>query len=103
MNVAEFVMEFLAERMAVGDVFMVSGGGIMYLVDALAVRASPGYWCNYHETGECDRRRGIRPIARHPRGVPGDDGAGGRERAIGDRGRLGGLDPGDRHFGTGTA
>ncbi len=48
MNVADMVVEFLAQR-GVRDVFMVSGGGIMYLTDALGRAGSPRYWCNYHE------------------------------------------------------
>lgn len=48
MNVADAVVRFLAEH-GVGDVFMVSGGGIMYLTDALGRAGSPRYWCNYHE------------------------------------------------------
>jgi acetolactate synthase I/II/III large subunit len=48
MNVADTVVRFLAEH-GVDDVFMVSGGGIMYLTDALGRAGTPRYWCNYHE------------------------------------------------------
>lgn len=48
MNVADVVIQFLAAR-GVGDVFLVSGGGIMYLTDALGRAGTPRYWCNYHE------------------------------------------------------
>jgi acetolactate synthase I/II/III large subunit len=48
MIVADAVVEFL-ERHGVGDVFMVTGGGIMYLTDALGRAGSPRFWCNYHE------------------------------------------------------
>ena len=48
MNVSDFVVRFLAEH-GVSDVFMVSGGGIMYLTDALGRAGAPRYWCNYHE------------------------------------------------------
>ena len=48
MNVADAVVEFLAEH-GVDDVFLVSGGGIMYLTDALGRAKTPRYWCNYHE------------------------------------------------------
>jgi len=47
-NVSEAIVEFLA-RHGVNDVFMVSGGGIMYLTDALGRAGLPRYWCNYHE------------------------------------------------------
>ena len=48
MNVAEYVMRFLADRQ-VRDLFMVSGGGIMYLADAVGRAGTPRFWCNYHE------------------------------------------------------
>ena len=48
MNVAEYVMQFLAGR-GVNDLFMVSGGGIMYLADAVGSPGTPKFWCNYHE------------------------------------------------------
>lgn len=48
MNVAEYVVQFLAER-GVKDVFLVSGGGIMYLTDAVGNAPDMRYWCNYHE------------------------------------------------------
>jgi acetolactate synthase I/II/III large subunit len=47
-NVADAVVRFLAGH-GVRDVFMVSGGGILYLTDALGRAESPRYWCNYHE------------------------------------------------------
>ena len=48
MNVAEYVVRFLADR-GVSDVFLVSGGGIMYLTDAVGRAGTPRFWCNYHE------------------------------------------------------
>ena len=48
MNVSDAVVQFLAEH-GVGDLFMVSGGGIMYLTDAVGRAGTPRYWCNYHE------------------------------------------------------
>jgi acetolactate synthase-1/2/3 large subunit len=47
-NVAEYVFERIAEA-GVKDVFMVSGGGCMYLVDALGRNDRLRYWCNHHE------------------------------------------------------
>ena len=46
-SVADYVFERVAEE-GVKDVFMVSGGGIMYLCDALG-NSNLRYWCNYHE------------------------------------------------------
>ncbi|MFM0152678.1 thiamine pyrophosphate-binding protein [Paraburkholderia sediminicola] len=48
MNVSDVVIRFLEER-GIGKVFMLSGGGIMYLLDALGKSKKLGYVCNYHE------------------------------------------------------
>jgi acetolactate synthase-1/2/3 large subunit len=48
MNVSDVVMEFL-EKKGIGKIFLLSGGGIMYLLDALGKREKLGYVCNYHE------------------------------------------------------
>jgi acetolactate synthase-1/2/3 large subunit len=48
MNAAEYVFTRLAEQ-GVRDVFMVSGGGIMHLTDALGRNPDLKYWCNHHE------------------------------------------------------
>jgi acetolactate synthase-1/2/3 large subunit len=47
-NVAEYVFARLAAQ-GVRDVFMVSGGGIMHLTDALGRNPDLTYWCNHHE------------------------------------------------------
>ncbi len=47
MRLADYVMQFL-EKLNVNHVFMLSGGGIMYLVDALG-RSSIDYVCCHHE------------------------------------------------------
>ncbi len=47
-SVADYVFQQVAEQ-GVKDVFMVSGGGIMYLCDALGRSPTLRYWCNYHE------------------------------------------------------
>jgi acetolactate synthase-1/2/3 large subunit len=47
-NVSDLIIQFLADH-GVRDVFMVSGGGIMYLTDALGRAGSLRFWCNYHE------------------------------------------------------
>lgn len=48
MSVSDYVFQRVAQE-GVRDVFMVSGGGIMYLVDALGRSNDLRYWCNYHE------------------------------------------------------
>ncbi|WP_250499856.1 thiamine pyrophosphate-binding protein [Caballeronia sp. GAWG1-5s-s] len=47
-SVSDYVFQRVAEA-GVKDVFMVSGGGIMYLCDALGRSDKLRYWCNYHE------------------------------------------------------
>jgi acetolactate synthase I/II/III large subunit len=48
MNVSDQVMVHLAAR-GVTDVFAISGGGVMYLVDALGQNEDLRFWCDYHE------------------------------------------------------
>lgn len=48
MKVSDYVIDFLAAR-GVTDIFTVSGGGIMHLVDSLGRRPGVRYVCNYHE------------------------------------------------------
>lgn len=48
MRVADYVAEFL-ERQGVSKIFMLSGGGMMHLMDALGRRKELGYVCNHHE------------------------------------------------------
>lgn len=47
-SVSDYVFQRVAEA-GVKDVFMVSGGGIMYLCDALGRNKDLRYVCNYHE------------------------------------------------------
>lgn len=47
-RVADYIFEFLA-RSGVTDVFVISGGGNMHLVDALGRNKRLKYWCSHHE------------------------------------------------------
>lgn len=47
-SVSDYIFEQVAKA-GVHDVFMVSGGGIMYLCDALGRSPDLRSWCNYHE------------------------------------------------------
>lgn len=47
-SVSDYIFQRIAQE-GVRDVFMVSGGGIMYLCDALGRSKDLRYWCNYHE------------------------------------------------------
>ncbi|MGZ5004554.1 MAG: thiamine pyrophosphate-binding protein [Chthoniobacterales bacterium] len=48
MKVSDYVIDFLVKR-GVGDIFMVTGGGIMHLVDSVGRHAGMRYICNNHE------------------------------------------------------
>lgn len=48
MLLSDYVIQFLADR-GIRDTFLVSGGGIMYLMDSLARNPAVRYHCNYHE------------------------------------------------------
>ena len=48
MKVSDYVTDFLVRR-GVSDIFMVTGGGIMHLVDSVGRQAGLRYVCNYHE------------------------------------------------------
>ena len=47
-KVSDFVARFLMEQ-GIEDLFLVSGGGIMHLLDSVGRQAGLRYWCNYHE------------------------------------------------------
>lgn len=47
-SVSDYIFERIYKE-KVRDVFMVSGGGIMHLTDALYRNSKLRYWCNYHE------------------------------------------------------
>jgi len=48
MLLSDYVIQFLADK-GIRDTFLVSGGGIMYLMDSLARNPGVRYYCNYHE------------------------------------------------------
>jgi len=48
MKVSDYVIDFLVQR-GVNDIFTVTGGGIMHLVDSLGRRPGVRYICNFHE------------------------------------------------------
>src|SRR5947207_607769 len=48
MLLSDYVIQFLAAK-GIRDIFLVSGGGIMYLLDSLARNPEVHYYCNYHE------------------------------------------------------
>jgi acetolactate synthase-1/2/3 large subunit len=48
MKLSDFVMQFLVEK-DIRTIFLVSGGGIMHLVDSVGKNPNIHYYCNYHE------------------------------------------------------
>ncbi|HNX95056.1 MAG TPA: thiamine pyrophosphate-binding protein, partial [Holophaga sp.] len=47
-KVSDYVARFLVEH-GIHDIFLVSGGGIMHLLDSVGRQDGLRYWCNYHE------------------------------------------------------
>lgn len=47
-RVSDFVIKFLVEK-GIRDIFLVSGGGIMYMLDSVGKNPDMNYYCNYHE------------------------------------------------------
>lgn len=48
MKVSDYVARFLVEN-GIHDLFLVSGGAIMHLLDSVGRQDGLRYWCNYHE------------------------------------------------------
>lgn len=48
-RVADYVAAFVSERLGVDTVFLVSGGGMMFLSDGLAMNGAIKVVCNHHE------------------------------------------------------
>lgn len=47
-KLSDYVIQFLVDR-GIGDIFLVSGGGIMHLLDSVGRNPGINYYCNYHE------------------------------------------------------
>ena len=54
MLLSDYVIDFLA-RKDIRDVFLVSGGGIMYLLDSVGRSKDVRYYCSYHEQAAAGR------------------------------------------------
>lgn len=61
MLLSDFVIDFIA-RKGVKHVFMVSGGGGMYLIDSLGRRKDVEYICNHHEQASAMAAEGYQRI-----------------------------------------
>ncbi len=48
MKLSDYVVQFLVEN-GIKDIFLVSGGGIMHLVNSVGKNSDMTYYCNYHE------------------------------------------------------
>ena len=49
MKLSDYVVQTLIEDYGVRDIFLVSGGGIMHLLDSVGSHAGVRYYCTYHE------------------------------------------------------
>lgn len=47
-RLSDYLVDFLVRR-EIKDIFTVSGGGILHLLDAVGLHQGMNYWCNYHE------------------------------------------------------
>src|SRR5258707_158080 len=47
-KLSDYVIDFLVAR-GIQDLFLVSGGGIMHLLDSVGRNPGMRYYCNYHE------------------------------------------------------
>ncbi len=47
-KVSDYIVKFLVKK-GIRDIFLVSGGGIMHLVDSVGKNPDMRYYCNYHE------------------------------------------------------
>jgi acetolactate synthase I/II/III large subunit len=65
MTVSEYVMKFLVDK-GICDVFMVSGGAIVHLMDALGRNKDLNYFCNYHEQTSAICAEGYARVAKRP-------------------------------------
>jgi len=61
MQLSDYVMEFLAQK-NVKHIFMVSGGGGMFLIDSLGRRKDMDYVCNHHEQASAMSAEGYQRV-----------------------------------------
>src|ERR1700687_1151686 len=47
-KLSDYVIQFFVDR-GIGDIFLVSGGGLMRLLDSVGRNQGLRYYCNYHE------------------------------------------------------
>lgn len=64
-KVSDFVAQFLVKH-GIDDLFLVSGGGIMHLLDSVGRQDGLRYWCNYHEQACAIAAEGYAKIRRQP-------------------------------------
>lgn len=64
-SVSDYLTQFLVDH-GIGDLFLVSGGGIMHLLDSVGRQPGLRYWCNYHEQASAIAAEGYAKIRRAP-------------------------------------
>jgi len=66
MRVADYIMSFVCETMRTDAVFMVSGGGIMHLMDALVCNGKIKYVCSHNEQATTMQADGYAKVSGKP-------------------------------------
>lgn len=64
LKVSDYVMNFLVEK-GVKDVFLVSGGNSMHLLDSLGNNKNLNYYCNHHEQASAMSAEGYARISKN--------------------------------------
>lgn len=64
-KLSDYVTRFLVAH-GITDLFMVSGGGIMHLMDSVGRQEGLRYWCNYHEQACAVSAEGYAKLTRRP-------------------------------------
>ena len=82
MRTADYIFQFLADR-GVRDVFMVSGGGAMFLNDALGSEPRLRAVCTHHEQGAAIAAEGYARVTGGPAVVSVTTGPGGTNALTG--------------------
>jgi acetolactate synthase-1/2/3 large subunit len=64
-KLSDYVIQFFVDR-GIQDVFLVSGGGIMHLLDSVGRNLRMRYYCNYHEQASAVSAEGYARVTTRP-------------------------------------
>ncbi|BDU75234.1 thiamine pyrophosphate-binding protein [Mesoterricola sediminis] len=65
MKLSDYVARFL-DQQGLRDIFLVSGGGIMHLLDSVGRQPGLRYWCTYHEQAAAIAAEGLAKVTNRP-------------------------------------